>query len=224
MDVFYFFKERTRFLRYFYDSAAAPFLETMRKIEAQEAPFDSPPYREDGEPPYLDEWVEASEAVEVLGRSCLSMLSASLNLYFRTWEQELPIRWADGERKHAFRNGYLNGYRICFEAVLEQSWEDCPADLALVEQITLARNRDQHPDEIVTLRVTHARADLDKYPRPFFMSEFDRRRLDERDLEHGFLMNPSVYVSPEQLDQAITETERLAFWLKERLLPFRYGV
>ena len=30
MDVLYFFKERTRFLRYFYDSAAAPFCETMR--------------------------------------------------------------------------------------------------------------------------------------------------------------------------------------------------
>ena len=92
MDVLYFFKEWTRFLRYFYDSAAAPFSETMRKIEAEEAPFDSPPYREDGEPPYLDEWVEASDAVEVLGRSCLSMLSASLHLYFRTWEEELPIR------------------------------------------------------------------------------------------------------------------------------------
>ncbi|MCY4459289.1 MAG: hypothetical protein OXC26_02645 [Albidovulum sp.] len=223
MDVFYFFKERTRFLRYFYDSAAAPFRETMRKIDAEEAPFDSPPYREYGEPPYLDEWFEASEAVEVLGRSCLSMLSASLNLYFRTWEQELSIRWEAGEREHAFRNGYLNGYRICFNAVLDQSWEDCPADLALVEQIALARNRDQHPDEIMIMLVTHACADIDKYPLPFFMSEFDQRRLDERDLEHGFLMDPSVDVSPEQLDLAITEAERLAFWLEERLLPFRYG-
>ena len=192
MDVLYFFKERTRFLRYFYDSAAAPFLETMRKIEAGEARFDSPPYREDGEPPYLDEWVEASEAVEVLGRSCLSMLSASLHLYFRTWEEELPICWEDGERKRAFRNGYLDGYQICFEAVLEQSWEDCPAHLALAEQITLARNRHQHPDEIVTMRVSHAWADLSKYPRPFFTSDFDRARLNERELEHGFLMNPSV--------------------------------
>ena len=87
MDVLYFFVDRTRFIRYFYDNAAAPFRETMRKIEAGEAPFGNPPYQEDGEPRYLSEWVEATEAVEVLGRSCLSMLSASLNLYFRTWEQ-----------------------------------------------------------------------------------------------------------------------------------------
>ncbi len=222
MDVLYFFMDRTRFLRYFYDNAAAPFRETMRKIEAGEAPFDDPPYPEDGEPPYLSEWVEASEAVEVLGRSCISMLSASLNLYFRTWEQELGIRWSEGSRKRAFKNGYLGGYRICFEGVLEHSWEDCPADLELVEQITLARNRDQHPDEIVSMRVSHARADLKKYPRPFFMSEFDRARLDERELEHGFLMNPSVDVSPERLERAITETERLASWLEKRLVTFRY--
>ena len=223
MDILYFFKERTRFLRHFYDTAAEPFRETMRKIEVGETPFDNTPYREDGEPPYLDEWVEASEAVEVLGRSCLSILSASLNLYFRTWEEELSVRWSDGERKRAFQNGYLDGYRIYFEAVLEQSWEDCPADLALVEQITLARNRDQHPDEIVTMRVSYARSDLNKYPRPFFMNEFDRARLDERELEQAFLINPSLDVSPERLEQAITETERLASWLEEHLVTLRYG-
>lgn len=134
----------------------------------------------------------------------------------------MPIRWVDEERKRAFRNGYLDGYRICFEAVLKQSWEDCPADLALVEQVTLARNRDQHPDEIVTMRVSHARADLSKYPPPIFMSDFDRARLNQRELEHGFLMNPSVDVSPERLEQAITETERLTSWLEEHLVAFRY--
>ena len=151
------------------------------------------------------------------------MLSASLNLYFRTWEQELGVRWKDRERKRAFKNGYLGGYRICFEGVLNHSWEDCPADLELVEQITLARNRDQHPDEIINMRVSHGRADLKKYPRPFFMTEFDWARLDERELDHGFLMNPSVDVSSEKLYRAITETEQLASWLEERLVARRYG-
>ena len=96
-------------------------------------------------------------------------------------------------------------------------------ELALVEQITLARNRDQHPDEIVTMRVSHARADLNKYPRPFFMSEVDQARLDERELEHGFLMNPRADVSPQRLEQAITETERLASWLEECLVAFFPG-
>ena len=155
--------------------------------------------------------------MEVLGRSCLSMLSASLNLYFLTWEKEPSIRWADGERKSAFRNRHLNR----FETILEQGWEGCPADLDLVNQITLARNRDQHPDKIMTLRVRHASADLNKYPRPFFMSEFDQALLDKCELEHGFLLNPSVDVSPERLERAITETELLASWLEKRLLAYR---
>ena len=73
------------------------------------------------------------------------------------------------------------------------------------------------------MRVSHARADLNKYPRRFFMSEVDQARLDERELEHGFLMNPRVDVSPQRLEQAITETERLASWLEECLVAFFYG-
>ena len=87
MDVLFFFKQRTRFIRHFYETAGMPFRETKRKIEAKEPPFDDPPYSEDGEPPYVEEWIAASEAQEVLGRTCLSMLSTSLQLYFMTWEK-----------------------------------------------------------------------------------------------------------------------------------------
>ena len=61
MDVLFFLKERTKFIRYFYETAGEPFRETIRKIEADEAPFDDPPYSEDGEPPFLEEWTEADE-------------------------------------------------------------------------------------------------------------------------------------------------------------------
>lgn len=47
MDVLFFFKERTRFIRQFYDSAAAPFIQTMKAIENEEPPFDNPPYSEE---------------------------------------------------------------------------------------------------------------------------------------------------------------------------------
>ena len=57
MDVLFFLRERTKFIRYFYETAAEPFRETIRKIEADEAPFDNPPYSEDGEPPFLEEWM-----------------------------------------------------------------------------------------------------------------------------------------------------------------------
>ena len=106
MDVLFFLKERTRFIRYFYQTAAEPFRETIRKIEAGEAPFDDPPYSEDGEPPFLEEWLAADTALAMLGRTCISMLSASLQLYFKTWEGELGVTWekesANGRSRAAF--------------------------------------------------------------------------------------------------------------------------
>ena len=43
MEVLFFLKERTKFIRHFYDAAGDPFHETKRRIEAGEAPFDNPP-------------------------------------------------------------------------------------------------------------------------------------------------------------------------------------
>lgn len=222
MDVLFFLKERTKFIRYFYETAGQPFRETMRRIEAEEPPFDDPPYSEDGEPPYLGEWVEANEGLEVLGRSCISMLSPSLQLYFRTWERELGIVWEKGERERAFNSGFLKGYQVCFGEVLGLSWDECPADLDLIEQIALARNRDQHPESITSMRVDHSPKDLQKHPRPFFASDIERKMNADPEIEGGFFMSPAVHVSREALYRAIEEVEALAEWLDARIVAARY--
>ena len=223
MDVLFFFKERTRFIKYFYETAEIPFRETIRKIEEEEPPFDNPPYNEDGEPPFMVEWIEAEGALEVLGRTCLTMLSASLQLYLRRWENKLGIHWENGERKRAFKRGFLQGYRTCFEEVLGLSWDQSPANLELIEQIILARNRDQHPEQITTLRVKHAEKDLEKYPHPFFMSETDRKIYDVYpEMKSLPWMNPAVHVSRETLYQAIDETEKLTGWLEGHMLAVQY--
>ena len=236
MDVLYYLRKRTHFIWYFFQNSAATFLEIKRKIEAEEAPFDirlcvesgepalfdSPPYVESGEPAFLDEWIEADEAVAVLGRSCLTMVSLSLHLYFRTWEKEIGVRWETEELERAFKKGFLRGYRTYFEKVLGQPWADCPADLELVEQIILARNRDQHPEEIMTMHVEHGKKDLAQYPRPVFMSEYDLNLLDDVDLERGYLITPTVHVSSKTLRRAIAETEKLAAWLEEHMLAYLY--
>jgi len=55
MDILYFFRERTQFIKMFYETAASPFRETIRAIEDERPPFNDPPYSEDGEPAYLAE-------------------------------------------------------------------------------------------------------------------------------------------------------------------------
>jgi hypothetical protein len=223
MDVLYFYKERMRFIRQLYVTAAAPFAATMQAIEESRAPFDDPPYSEDGEPPYLTEWIEASEALEVLGRMCLSMVSPSLQLYFKTWEQQLGVTWEEDERKRAFKKGILEGYTTCFEQVLDISRGDCPANLGLVEQIMLARNRDQHPEEITTMRVKHSKADRGKHGQLFFMSDQDRAMFSNSDFEDLSFLDPSVHVSRDQLFKAIEETEKLTDWLESHLIVKRWG-
>lgn len=223
MDVLAFLKDRTGFISWYYDTAAEPFRETIRKIEADEAPFDDPPYSEDGEPSYLTEWIEADTGLDVLGRTCTSMLSASLLLYFRTWERELGVRWENGERKRAFRNGFLRGYQACFGEVLELSWDDCPADLELIEQVVLARNRDQHPESIATMRVSHSYKERKERGRLFFVSEAERRMYDDPAMADISWMNPSVHVSRELLFRALEQVDTLAEWLEPCMFEAKYG-
>jgi len=60
MDVEHFLKERTRFIRYFYDNGVVAFHETMRQINEEEEPF-IPPYSEDGEPAFVANiWMRAT--------------------------------------------------------------------------------------------------------------------------------------------------------------------
>lgn len=222
MDVLYFLKERTNFIRRFYDGAGEPFRETVRKIEAREPPFVHPAGDDDDEPPFMAEWHDAHEALEILGRTCISMLSASLQLYFKTWEAEMRLSWAPEERKRAFANGFVQGYRVCFGEALNLSWDDCPVNFNILEQVNLARNRDQHPDHISTLRVKYDRKTRENYPDLFFVSDTEKEMFADPEMASVSWMSPTVHVSREALFSAITQVEMLGEWLEERMFAAKY--
>ena len=90
----------------------------------QRRTHSSPPYsgdEGDGEPPFLSEWIEADTSLEVLGRTCLSMLSASLELYFKQWEAELGLSCRHDHKKQFKQSGFLRGYRACFSEAVGES-------------------------------------------------------------------------------------------------------
>jgi hypothetical protein len=87
MDIEAFLKFRTAFIRYFYDKGVKPFNEIKTAIENGEEPYIS--YRENGEPPFLKEWEEAEQGVDMVGHACISMLSSSLKLFLKTWVNRL---------------------------------------------------------------------------------------------------------------------------------------
>jgi hypothetical protein len=84
VDIQLFLNERIEFiLRQLYRTASEPYVECKRTIEAEEDPF-VPPYSEDGEPPFLEEWLEAD------GPSTCSPTRASQCLqrrYISTWKR-----------------------------------------------------------------------------------------------------------------------------------------
>ena len=137
MNVGYFLKERIAFIRQFYDAASLPFIERKRKIETGEEPF-VPPYSEDGdgEPPFLVEWMEADESLQVLGYSCISMVAATFHLYLKTWEAELGTPVGDSF-KSEFKKGWLYGYKAYFAARFGICFDKAPVDMSILEEVVL---------------------------------------------------------------------------------------
>ncbi len=214
MDVLYFFKKRTVFIRNFYEDVSSVFVKRISMIEKREHPYDTSDngQYEDNEPPYLSEWTGAQESMDVLGLMCISMLSGSLHAYFLEWEDEIGVVWEQRERAQFLKREGVKGYVREAQGLTSPKLDDCPADLDLIEQIILARNAAQHPEGITDLIPHHRRSDLKKYPRPFFMNEFESKFLEGELADISFLV-PRVRVSGEQLKRVLDEAEKLAAWL-----------
>jgi hypothetical protein len=227
MDILFFLKIRTKFIRAFYEDACFKFLERKLKIKAGEHPFEAP-YSEDGDPPFLDEWLEADESIDVLGQMCISMLSSSLKLYFEESINELLGRYSNEslaevgvrlpeDSKGAFKGGWINCYRAYFREQFGIDWTKSQTNLGLLEEIVLARNRAQHPEYITTLRIKQSDGDAKKYPRSFFADEIEMRLLggdqDQDEWVHPLRLN----VTREKLLAAVDEVDRFCSWLDDLL-------
>ena len=224
MNYLYFLRERTRFIRQFYTDAATPFIERKRKIEDGEDPFDASYGFESDEPPFLDEWVEAGEALDVLGQSCVSMLSSSLHLYIQEWISELVARAgvkqlrdlgiglpADAAYKAAFKKGWINGYRV-YCSKLSVDWSQGPSDLTLLEEIVLARNSVQHATDITSVRARQSAHDTRKHPRGFFADDLELAMFSR--FQHIESVRPvRLNINQDKLFAAVDEVERFCEWL-----------
>ena len=213
VDVRYFLKKRTAFIRQLYDAASSSYLERKRKIEAEEDPF-VPPYSEDEEPAFLEEWIEADESLHVLAYLCISMLAAALHLYFKTLEREFGVAIGDSF-KSEFKKGWLNGYKAFFAQRFDICFESGPANLEVLEEVVLARNRVQHPESITSHRTRYSKSDTKKLSHPFFVDDSERSLLSGVDeAERSWLMSPTLHVTGEKLFAAIDEAEKFVDWLE----------
>ena len=213
MDARYFLSRRLKFIRQFSEMSSAPFIKRKRQIEAEEEPF-APPYSEDPEPAFLNEWLEAEESLQALGHMCISMLAAVFHLYFKAWERQIGIP-VDASLKGDFKNGWFNGYKAYFARHCFIRFEDSPTKVVVLEEIVLVRNRTQHPESITMDSSHYSDSDLEKLPHPFFIDEDDASLFSEtEESERAWLMAPAIRITVEKLFTALDEVESFAEWLE----------
>ncbi|BCV44365.1 hypothetical protein I6M54_07000 [Shewanella algae] len=213
MDLVFFIKERLKFATYFFENATKPFSGLISAIEKEEPPF-VPVYDESGEPQYLQEWQDARTGFESVGLTALSMVASSLQLFLNDWVRFRLESRGEPPYKRKHKKGWFYAYR----KILEEVGLDvtaCPANLELIEQAVLARNRGQHPEMLTMLQTTHSKSDLEKYPNPYFMSETDQRVIELDNGELSWWLSPNVFVDESRLSTVISEVEKLCEWLEE---------
>ena len=158
--------------------------------------------------------MDAEQGVDTVGHACISMLSASLKLFLSSWVSRL-------EKEHGmkftadFKRGWFKGYRQIFMQ-LQLPLFQCAVDLDVVEQITLARNRVQHPEDLTELRIKHSDSDLKRFPKPLFASEAElNMAIRDDDDSVIWWLRPSVKSTREKILTAIDQVEALCSWLEE---------
>jgi hypothetical protein len=159
--------------------------------------------------------MNAERSIETIGHVCISMLSSSLKLFLQEWVDRLRIDHGINFDVNFNKKGWFNGYKEIFEN-LELPISNCGADLDVIEQITLARNRIQHPETFTTLRVIHSKKDLKKFSKPLFAKESDLKMAMVIALHR-----PSVTSTRDKIFEAIRHVETLCSWLEAEYLKKR---
>ncbi|MBC3199599.1 hypothetical protein [Pseudomonas poae] len=216
MDIRYFLEQRLAFVKQLYLNGASPFEDRKWKIENEEAPF-IPPYSEDAEPAYLNEWLEADSSVQVLGSACLSMIAASLHLYFKEWERRLGPAPGPSLKAEFKSGGWPNGYKAFYLAHSSDRFEDGPFDFALIEELVLARNSIQHPDSLVFETSRYSDDALQKMLNPFFVSDREKSLIEEADGEsRQWLYRPHIHITTEKFLHAVSQVFEFVKWLEDQ--------
>jgi len=198
VDLLYFLNRRLEFIQRFYESAAAPFAETARKISAGEEPYLHPsnPDDWDSEPPFLEEWQEADESIMVVGHWCLCMVQSSLNTYLRDSISSVGCYWWDSTVLSSLLGAkqgksWFERYRLLFLEDLGIDWTTGPVSLADLEQLNLTRDDLIHNVDMMSFSVRRDEKHIKRFPSGLFTDELwrnldaDRVRIDKKQLAHA---------------------------------------
>ena len=219
MDIQFFLKQRANLIRYFYSESVKPFEEIQQKIEARASPFDDPSFGCEGpEPPFLEEWMNAATGIDLVGLSCVSLLSDALKLYFNTLQRRvIGFSFDSHDKQLAKSEGFVALYKKLLGKIFNSDWRESGVSFDVIEQIVLARNRGQHGVDLTSYHVTHDPQTLRKFSSPFFASEWEVKEWEEAGGREDSYFAPSLKVTRNALFDAIFEIEKLADWIEQNM-------
>jgi hypothetical protein len=214
MDIARLLRERTDIIRLFYTRGQQAFVQMKLDIESEEGDWEPPqfnPDTDDGEPPFLAEWLQAEQTRELVGMLAVSLLSDTLKLYFEMMEKELRVQFTSiKERKATFKkHGFVEVYRQMLETITGAAYANCPVDFAMIEQVVLTRNAVAHNDDFFSFRTKHTEKTLKKHSNPFFVDDAAATTPGARP-SYAPLM---VEVSEAKIMRTVDEVEKLADWV-----------
>ena len=196
VDLMWFLLDKLRFIQNFYDSASQPFVTKMRQIDHHEPPFDVDDNAdpESDEPPFLAEWIAASESAEMLGNFGLCLVQSALKQFLEAFLQET------GGTLPAGRGSWFERYQTFFRDEYGIEWEAGPVNLEILEDLSLARNDIQHGGTLTT-RTT--------IQNPEYARRFPNSMFTE-----SFIVRPRIAVDRTSLTAAIQAVQTFCAYLE----------
>jgi hypothetical protein len=92
---------------------------------------------------------------------------------------------------------------------------DCPANLDIIEQIPIVRNRVQHPEQLTSIDIALSEKDLNMYPNPYFVKESESSLASEQETP-SWLFPQTISPTKEKIVEAISNVEQLCTWLESQ--------
>jgi hypothetical protein len=183
-----------------YDSSSEPFTTKMRRINDNEPPFDVKDNHgpESYDPPFIEEWIEASEAGEILGNLSLCLVQSALKQFLELFIQETGLKPPAG------RGSWFDRYQQFFLNEYEIDWTKGPVPVKVLEDLSLARNDIQHGGTLTTKTTIQS-------------PEYARRFPDSLFTE-AFVVGPRIAVNRESLTAAIQAVEEFCAYLEHQRL------
>jgi hypothetical protein len=166
--------DKLNFIRRFYDIASEPFVTTIGKIERHEEPYHQFDVEEE-EPPFLVEWLDADESLNILGKSCLCLVQNAFRNYLDGFVEHYtygPSNEVVGKSPANVKGNWFENYRKFFLRTYGIDWAKSPIDIHFLEEINFVRNDIQHGGMFYSLEHRQNPEYFKRFPESIFTEEW----------------------------------------------------